>query len=677
MSPERKTLRAIMFTDIVGYSALTHVDEALSLELLDEHRRLVRPLIETHGREVRTIGDAFLAEFESATSAVLCALSIQKILTERNRSCGPDRKIELRIGIHLGEVVHHEEDIYGDGVNIASRLQGLCAPGEIWVSRAVYDQTHNKVACPFVPMGRQRLKNISTPISALVIPVDGSKARPRLKLRRSWLLAAAAGALIASGAIWSLRRSGVDPMERHGPPRVAVLPFSSIGLAASEDYIPDGVVTELISGLSRNTGVRVLARGSIMRFKDTRLTPAQIGQELHASVLVQGSVRKSGDRVRISVDVVDTKTQEDLASRAYEGTLGQIFDIQARITTEISRQLGGQDIPGVSRGRSPASVGPSAPSGRAYLDYLKGRYAMNLRTHESLKKALSLFQRSIAADPGFAPAYASSANVFGLFAFYGYLPPLVATPRGYEMIQQALRLDPGNAEALISLAEKQAFFDWDYPSAEKSFHQAIASKPGFATAHQWLAEFLIWQGRLSEARAEDRIALELDPLSPAAQTSAVLPDYFGGKYETAIHRFKGLIDVNPEFVLFHYWLGRVYIAAGMPELAVGSLEKSVQLSGNAPMMEAALAHALSHAGRTDAARKMVSKLLRQEKSGTFVSPYDLAVAYAGFDDRNRVFEQLTRAVESRTVEYLAVDPIFRPYAEDSRFYALLKTIRMR
>jgi class 3 adenylate cyclase len=275
LAQAERRLAAIMFTDIVGYTALTQSNEALALELLKRHRELIRPALSRHGgREVKTMGDAFLVEFASALEAIECAMEMQKILHEYNRVSND--KLKVRIGIHVGDVVHTENDEYGDAVNIASRIEPLAQGGEICISEHVYGQVRNKVSYPMVKLPGQNLKNVEFPIDVykMVLPVD--QARP----------------------------DSIAPTSR-----IAVLPLTNISLDPKDGYFADGMTEELITALSQVQGLRVIARTSVENYRARDKRVSQIGKELEVGSVMEGSVRMAGDRLRITVQLIDAKAR--------------------------------------------------------------------------------------------------------------------------------------------------------------------------------------------------------------------------------------------------------------------------------------------------------------------------------------------------------------------------------
>ena len=286
-----RRLAAIMFTDLVGYTALTQRNEALAMQLLEEHRRLVRPFFPKHnGREVKTIGDAFLVEFASALEATRCAFDIQQSLNELNSGRQEDRRVLLRVGIHLGDVIHDQNDVYGDAVNIASRIEPLASPGGICVSQQVYDQIKNKFEFPLSTLGEKTLKNVSEPVEVyrVILP-------------------------------WEKKSESESSLEKT---RIAVLPFTNMSSNPEEGYFADGMTEELITSLSGVRQLTVIARTSVMGYKGTTKKVREIGRELEVGSVLEGSVRKAGNKVRITAQLIDAATEGHLWAQNYDRQLG-------------------------------------------------------------------------------------------------------------------------------------------------------------------------------------------------------------------------------------------------------------------------------------------------------------------------------------------------------------------
>ncbi|HLC10425.1 MAG TPA: adenylate/guanylate cyclase domain-containing protein, partial [Candidatus Bathyarchaeia archaeon] len=361
MPEGQRRLAAIMFTDLVGFTALGQKNESLALSVLDEQRELLRPVFNRHGgREVKTIGDAFLVDFPSALNAVKCAYEIQKTSRGFNESLPEERRVLLRIGVHLGDIVESHGDISGDAVNIASRIESLADSGGVCLTRQVYDQVQNKFEVPLTSLGNKSLKNLRAPMEVfrMVMPWE------------------------APGTVSSIDRDAR---------RIVILPFANISPDIADEYFADGMTDELIAVLSKIGSLRVVARTSAMRFKGEKATANRIGQELKVGSLIEGSVRKSKNRVRITVQLVDTQSEEQLWTETYDRDLQDIFSVQSDIAQQVARAL--ELRLGVPE--NSALLQQQTQNPEAYSLYLKGRNRWNLRSENEINRAIKYFEEAI------------------------------------------------------------------------------------------------------------------------------------------------------------------------------------------------------------------------------------------------------------------------------------------
>jgi len=679
MNAENRRLVAIMFTDMVGYSKLTHQDEPLSIELLKEHRSIVRPFVtDFRGREVSTTGDGFVVEFGSTSDAVRCALEIQKAFHERNSAADPDRQIRLRIGLHIGDIFGIENDIYGDGVNIAARLQSMAPAGGISMSQAVHDQIRSTVDYPIQSIGVHRLKGIQHSMHIWVMDLKPPGRRERFKravfkMRKHRASAAAIAALIVAVSWMEIRGNQALDASALDRQRIAVLPFEGSGLTVTDNYIPAGLTDELISGLSRTDGVRILAKGSISRFKREQKTPKQIGKELRVGAFLDGVVAKSGDSLQITVALVDTQSEENLWSEKFEGRTEDIYQFQKQIVDRVASRYNST--------RAPASVSESSganPNSDAYLAYLRGKYFLGRRTKEGILKAIGELENSVKLDSHYAPAYAALANAAGLESYYGIVSPLDASLRVVQNATQAVALDPASTDALMSLAEEKAYTEYDFKAAEEFFRTAINSNPRHPTAHQWYGEFLTNRGRFKEALKEHDIAIQLDPMSLVTGVSKGASLYFERDYEASIKTLKSVIEMDPTFMVTYYWIGRAYSAKHDYDSAISSLTKAVELSGNEPMMLAALGHAYGAAGKRKEAAEILSQL-QVDAQSRYVSPYQLAEIEVGMGEKKAGLEYLGKSIVERASQttFLDVDPELDSVRDEAQFRKIAEQIRSR
>ena len=412
---EERKLAAIMFTDMVGYSALAQRDDKVALELLEEHRRLLREIFPRfHGIEIKTIGDAFLVEFGSALEAAQCAIEIQRTLAKRNHDVTSDRRIELKIGIHIGDVVHREGDVYGDGVNIASRIEQLAGAGGICVSMDVERQIRNALEARFEKFGSADLKNIKLPMDLfrIVLPWEkGAEISAKPTSKKSPVLVPVAALIVIALLVgwWWMQRSSknhqlaaapavpVAPATVPDQKSVAVLPFVNLSDDKGSEYFSDGVSEELLTVLQKIPGMHVAARTSAFSFKGKNATAQEIGQKLGVAHLVDGSVRKSGDAVRIAARLTRADTGEELWSENYTRDLKDVFAVQTELAQTIVEQLrgrfGGANAGSTAKEKIQAEVQAAEKGGTKNVDahelYLQGRFYEN-RHSEKVRAKLWL-----------------------------------------------------------------------------------------------------------------------------------------------------------------------------------------------------------------------------------------------------------------------------------------------
>ena len=637
MEGERR-LAAIMFTDMVGFTSLAQENEELAMRLLDEQRKIVRPIIARHsGREVKTIGDAFLVEFASSLEAVNCAGEIQGALKDETR--GGPLKIALRIGIHLGDVIHVAGDVAGDAVNVASRIEPLAPPGGICVSAQVRDSVLNKTRYAFNSLGTPKLKNVTAPVE--VYQISGFGAR---------LERAVPASLVQKD-------------------RIAVLPLSNISRESEDDYFADGLTEELISSVSRTQGLRVIARTSVMKYKGTSKPVSEIGRELRVGNILEGSVRKAGNKVRINVQLVDPSDEEPKWSQQYDREIRDMFAIQSDIAKRVAEALRLQIL-------GTAATGVHTHNPEAYVAHLRGRQLWNSRTEAGIKQAIGFFQKALEEDDNFARAYSGLADCYSTLALLEFIAPSEAYPKAKEAVGKALSLDPMLAEAHTSLGLIRFQYDWDWKGSEEEFNEALRINPSYAPAHHFFADYLKAMGRFDEALVEIGKAQELDPLNLAINTGVGHVLYLSKQYDRSIEQYKKAVDLDPNFTLTHIWFGRPYLEKGMYREAISELETAVKLSGEGTLALAMLGHGLASAGKNEDAQKILDQLVERSKTH-YVPSYWVAVVYNGFKDKEQVLKWLYRAYDERSswLVWCNVEPRFDWLRKDSEFSSLINAMK--
>jgi adenylate cyclase len=632
-----RRLAAIMFTDMVGYTSLSQKNEGLALELLEEHRSLVRPLFPKHnGREIKTIGDAFLVEFASALEALRCAFDIQQLLNELDANRPLEKRILLRIGIHLGDVVHSRNDVQGDAVNVASRIEPLASPGGISITEEVYHQIRNKFEFPFVSLGQQSLKNVHDPVEVyrVVLP-------------------------------WEMRVSDEPRLEKR---RIAVMPFTNISPDPRDEYFADGMTEELISTLSRIGELRVISRTSVMRYKGTSKNLSEIAKELRVGSILEGSVRKASDDLRISAQLIDTENDEHLWSQDYDRRLENVFAIQREIAQSVAEVL---KVRLLSVEKKSIEKKPTENT-EAYTLYLKGRYYWNERMRDSNDKAVKCFEEAVKLDPNYALAYSGLADCYLIRSDRGWLSPREAVPKGKAYALRAIELDPRLAEGHASLG--LAFLqEWAWQKADREFEKAIELNPSYASAHQWYGVHLWMAGRYEEAKERTERASELDPLSSVIAGNLWIRLLTLGKRDQAMEQFGRLVRLNPDSDQAHSILSMIKLMDFKFEDSIYEAEKASTLLKGDLGLKSQLGFVYGMGGRKDQANKILNELKEAGKN-QYVPSFWVATVLFGLERSDEAFNYMEKAFEEHSIGifYFRSFPWFEKFRADPRWASLEK-----
>ncbi len=452
---------------------------------------------------------------------------------------------------------------------------------------------------------------------------------------------------------------------------IAVLPLENLSGDPEQDYFADGMTEALIAGLAKIRSLRVISRTSVMRYKGEHPSLRDIARALDVSAIVEGSVLRSGNRVRITALLVDTAIDRHLWAETYERDLGDILALQSEVAQAIAKEIQVTITPQ----ESARLARRSAVNPEAYHAYLKGRYHWEKRSEEGLRRALHFFQEAIELDPGYAPGYAGLADYYITLANFNLVDAHDAFPKAKAAALRALEMDPGSAEAYTSLGSIRGSFEWDRAGAERDFRRAIALHSSYATAHHWFSDHLISLRRFEEGMVEIKTAQSLDPLSPSIAADAGGYEFYAGRYEAAIVEIQKTIELDPAFARAYTQLGGVYEQMGKHAEAIAAFERARELSGGATYSLTAIAHALALSGRRDEANRMLMEIGEIAKR-KYVSAYSLAAVQVALGDTDRAFEYLDQAVKARdrALIWLNVAPRFNPVRSDPRLRAILRTV---
>jgi len=474
--------------------------------------------------------------------------------------------------------------------------------------------------------------------------------------------------LMASLATWKLHSW------KRPPPVIrslAVLPLESLSSDASQDYFADGMTDELISDLGQISALRVISRTSVMAYKHTRKPLPQIARELNVDAVVEGTVLRSGDQVRITAQLIEASADKHLWSQSYQGELRDTLALQNQVANAIADQIRIT----VNPQEQAALKNVRVVNPQAYESFLKGRYFWNKRTADGLKVALAYFNQALEEDPKYAQAYSGLADTYALLGDWQYavMTPREALPKAKAAAVKALELDSALGEAHNSLAFCLDGFDWDFSSAGQEFRRAIELHPGYATAHHWYAWHLSLLGRYDEAIAEMRKAENLDPLSLIINADLAELLVLAHSYDEAIKQSRKTIEMDPNFALAHNQLAQAYLQKHMNHEAVAELEKAAQLSGGSPTVIANLARAYAASGKRSEAMKLLSDMKKRSNSIYSHGP-EIAVIYAALGVRDQAMNWLEKGYEERFNPGVLLRPGFDPLRSDPRFQDLVRRI---
>jgi TolB-like protein/DNA-binding winged helix-turn-helix (wHTH) protein/Tfp pilus assembly protein PilF len=490
----------------------------------------------------------------------------------------------------------------------------------------------------------------------------------RLRPTRGVIVALALVLTLAILSIWLFRSRTPAPA---GIRSIAVLPLENLSGEASQNYFADGMTDELITDLAQISALRVISRTSVMVYKGAGKPLPQIARELNVDAVVEGTVLRSGDQVRITAQLIEASTDKHLWSQSYEGELRDTLELQNRVASAIADQIRINLTPREQAAlKSAKAVNPEA-----YQSYLKGRYFWNKRTADGLKAALAYFNQAIEEDPKYAQAYSGLADTYALLGDwqYGVMSFKEALPKAKAAAIKAVELDGSLSEAHTSLGYSLRAFDWDFDSAGKEFRRAIELNPGYATAHHWNAMNLGLLGRPKEALVEMRKAENLDPLSLIINADLAEFLLFTHSYDESIEQGRKIIEMDSTFAIGHKQLGDAYLLKQMDKEAVVELQKAVQLSGGSPICIADLARAYVASGKMNEAMKLLSDL-KKSSNASFTNAPHIAMIYASMGDNDQAMHWLERAYEERFNPSILLRSGFDPLRSDPRFEELMRRI---
>jgi adenylate cyclase len=588
----KRKLTAIFSADVKGYSRLMSSDDAATVRTLTEYREVMARLIGGHrGRVVDSPGDNLLAEFLSVVDAVQCAVEVQNELKVRNGKLPENRRMEFRIGINLGDVIHDGERIYGDGVNIAARIEALAEAGGICISRNAYEQIENKLTLEYEYLGEHTVKNISKPIEVYRVSLEPVKIKIQQKSGANLLQKAAIALvgllLIAAGSFvtwthWQPRTSGPAsvahqekfPYPLPDKPSIAVLPFQNLSGDEEQEYFSDGITNDIITDLSKFDQLFVIASNTVFTYKGKAVKVKQFSRELGVRYLLEGSVQKAGDKVRINAQLIEGTTGHHLWAERYDRDLKDLFALQDEIIQTIVRTLAVK-ISEAERSRVWRKTGNL----EAYDYLLRGWYYHDLRTRSANSQARQMFKKAIELDPQYAAAYVALGSDYFQAANYGWTEfPDKALQKAYDLGQKALALEEANASTHRLLGV--VYLRWtQYDLAASELRRAIELNPNDAISYGALGSVMLYSGSTEEAIRSTETEMRFNPhLAPGDVMELGLAYYLKGRYEDAIRTLERGAAQKPDFPGYYIGLAAAYAQSARSDEAKQAATKVLRLS---------------------------------------------------------------------------------------------------
>ena len=646
--PQTRQLAAIMFTDIVGYTALMGTDEEKAFDLLRKNRQVQRPIIQKYnGRWIKEMGDGVLASFSNVTEAVLCAGSIQQASTDVDN-------LHLRIGIHLGDIVFENDDVFGDGVNIASRLMAHAQAGSICISESVHSNVFNKKGITTSFLREELLKNVKDPVRIYEANVD---------------------ALIISelkyGTIHSSQPDSALETVRKAPEKsIAVLPFVNMSNDTEQEYFSDGITEEILNSLAHVKDLKVAGRTSSFHYKGKNIDLRKIGTQLNVHHVLEGSVRKQGNKLRITAQLINVENGFNIWSERYDREMDDIFAIQDEIAFAITEKL---KVILLEKEKAIINKNPTE-NHEAYDLYLKGRFYFNKRGL-GIIKGLEYFQLALEKDPAFALAYTGMADAYCILALYCIMPPHQAMSKARQYAEKAIELNASLVEPHTALAFISTFYDWNWSEAEKRFQQVFEINPNYAPAHYWYSYYLSFVvGKNDESINEARKAVEiLEPLVAISHHVLAMTYINAGMFEEGVQASKTTIELDTTSYPGYRDLGLSLAGLHKYPEAIEALSTAVKLSSRQGLPLVELAWVYSLADKIAEAQKIMDELVLRSQT-EFISGFFLCCVAYYSKNYDKSIEYLELAFEQRDCTLIGMksSPITAFIRTDSRFQPYLK-----
>ena len=632
----QRRLAAIMFTDIVGYTTLMGSDEDKAFQVLRKNRQIHLKFIDQFkGTIIKEMGDGILAQFESATDAVQCAIEIQ-------RQAGSTLDVQIRIGIHLGDVTFENKDVFGDGVNIASRLQSIADPGGIYISESIHNAIRSQKDIDSQYLGEVKLKNVNYPFKTYYLKDKGLPLPSKIRINEL---------------------TGTKKTES-----VLVLPFDNYTGSEELEYFVAGMHASLIGSISKISGMRVISKTTANAFKNTDKSIPEIAAELGVDKVIEASILGLGDKISLQVKLVDAYPEErQLWMQDYFEDKTQVLNLYNKVTKEISNEINVLLTPEEERLLAKSRT----VDRKAYEEYLKARSYMNDFRRESFHKALNYLNSAIEKEPDWAPLYAGLAELWMWIQQGGYEPPSVAAPKIYENLDKAMELDPDLAEVHYLRAMIAQLVEWDLEKSEKEFLKTLAINPNDPTSRLLYAQLLLILQRKQEALAQRELAVGLDPLNPFTKLLHAGTLVQAGDFKAARSVAEELLAADPNEMNANFMIELAAYRLGEYDKVIRSVKYSLPFSIEEDVYEG-IVKIYSESGIVAAYRELMKHLVKYVEDNP-ISPLDIAIRYILADQPDKAMDWIEKGYEIHDpqITYITASGRFlEQLFENPRFIAI-------
>jgi len=649
---QNRQLAAIMFTDIVGYTALMGHDEEKAFEILKQNRSLHHPLIEEYnGRWIKEIGDGILTCFNTATDAVLCAGNIQKA-TETISG------LKLRIGIHLGDIVFENDDIFGDGVNIAARILSQAESGKIYISEVVHNNISNKKGISSLFIKEVLLKNVKDPVKIYAVQVEHTLLTNKNIKNDTQKIPDT-----------DINNTNTETTKNKS---IAVLPFVNMSNDPDQEYFSDGITEEILNSLAHVKSLRVAGRTSSFYFKGKNIDLREIGKQLNVHNVLEGSVRKQGQKLRITAQLINVDDGYHIWSEKYDRDMDDLFAIQDEIALAITEEL---KITLLEEEKANITKNPT-DNKEAYDLYLKGRYYFNKRG-TGIIKGLEYFQLALDKDPELTVAYTGIADAYCILALYCVIPTIDAMPKARMYANKAIAKSSSLSEAYTALAFISTFYDWNWEEAKNGFERVFSYNPNYASAHYWYSYYLTFvEQKYDKAILEAKKAAELlEPLVAISHHILSIMYMNAGRFEEGLTASKKALELEANSYPGYRGLGLNLAGLKNYEAAIEAFQMAVTVSERQPLPLVELAWIYSLSNNLSAIQVILDELSLRSKTEYIAATFFSCLSYYLKDyDKSLTYMEIAYQQRECILACINTYPLSTFIRTDTRFQSIIKKL---